>query len=242
MDPESGSQFSCPRTLPGAAPGARRALGLGPTDPVPRCWAWACPGCSHLKSWALRRYIKGGMLEAADRGDALVFWTLTEPGSARSWDQSSAALTRLHGAERDRCRRAGATIPRWVAVPELQLRGAVHWHGITALSRDWLPSSYLRSAHALHDRAHAFGFGFVADRQDLAHDRIRLTAWYLAKYCTKDVRMARTVSDRYRRVRSSLGDHRWFSATLTDCYRSWRPVEEYLRKLEGRSEVLPLAS
>jgi hypothetical protein len=211
--PGGGSRFACPWTYrPDLVPAVRRRLGLDPGDAVPRCWSWGCEPCAELKSWGVRRYVKGGLLDAGARGDRVVFWTLTEPPLARSWDASSAALTRLLRAEEHRLRRELLPLPRWVAVPELQRRGAVHWHGLVALAPDSLEVTAWRSAHRLHDRAHAFGFGFQADRQDVEvrGSSAALTAWYLSKYVTKDQRAVDSVAPgSFRRVRSSIGGRRW---------------------------------
>jgi hypothetical protein len=212
-DPAKGSDFRCPRTVsPSLRAQTRRALNLGPDDPIPRCWQWGCPGCWHLRQWGVRRYLKLGALEAAERTEVVCFSTLTERGVARSWDQSSAALTKLLGAENEVLRRRSLPLLRYAAVPELQKRGAVHWHLLLAMPRDSVDVSAWRSKHQLHKRALAFGFGFQADVQQLEDPRaMARSAGYLAKYLTKDERVAGSVSDRFRRIRSSTGSRRWCS-------------------------------
>jgi hypothetical protein len=236
-DPSAGSDFRCPRTVvPDLRAQTRRALKLGPDDPIPRCWSWRCSGCSHLRKWGVRRYLKLGALEAAERGEVVAFSTLTDPGLARSWDASSAALTKLLAAEVDALRRRDLTLLRYAAVPELQQRGAVHWHLLLAMPRDSLTASAWRSKSRLHDRAVRFGFGFQADVQVLDSPRsMAYSAGYLAKYLTKDELVARTVTDRFRRVRSSTGSRRWCSfGTVGRVTRDGLSAEARCRELLQR--------
>jgi hypothetical protein len=212
MPPASAGALSCARRDdPVAAGQFRRALGRTPTDPIPRCWSWRCPGCATLLGWGIRRYVQAGAYEAALHGWDVLFWTLTERGRPRTWDASSAALSRLMHAEGERFRRRGEDLPRYVAVSELQRRGATHWHGLTAIPHGAVGASSWRTSRAWHDRAWSFGFGFEADVQLLEHADLPRTAGYVAKYVTKDQAVADSVTDRFRRVRASTGQRRWWS-------------------------------
>lgn len=169
----------------------------------------------------------------------MLFWTLTERGNFRSWDDSSKALSRLIRAEGAKLKRRGWDPLRWTGVPELQKRGAVHWHLLAAVpSSEAMATTSLRSKHALHDRAWSFGFGFEADLQVLATPQeIAVRAGYLAKYLTTDSRVVASVTEErlYRRVRSSQGKRRWCSwGTVDRCTRSFLEVEaETTRLREG---------
>ena len=225
-DPVPGSVFSCPRTTePDLIDHARRYLKLGPTDPIPRCWAWSCPGCSHLKQWGSKRYIMLGALEAAARGDCVAFVTLTEPGLARSWDESSKALTRLLNVENQRLKDRGLRPLRYCAVPELQQRGAVHWHGLVAVDPNVIDATCFGSQRDLRAAAVRYGFGHQDDLAHLGQAReLVRAAGYCGKYLVKDQRVVTSVTDsqRFRRVRSSTGQRRWCSwGTATDCVHSY---------------------
>jgi hypothetical protein len=239
MDPRSGSSFACPRTVvPDLRIAARKALRLDRDAPIPRCWKWSCPGCSQPMSWGIRTYVTLGAYEAAARSEMVAFFTLTERGTARSWDASSAALTKLMVAETQRLRRANLALPRYVAVPELQKRGAVHWHALVALDEDSLAHSAWATKRKLHDRAFQFGFGFQADLQYLGSpSALARSAGYLAKYLTKDSRVAESVSDSFRRVRSSTGTRRWCTyGTVTDCTRHGSTAADHARALRTHLE------
>jgi hypothetical protein len=230
MPAQEVGRFVCPRTSrPDLVDATRRALRLGPADPVPRCWSWSCPGCSHLKSWGVRRYVKLGALEAAGRGDGVLFVTLTEPGSFRSWSSSSTALSQMWRAEHAVVKRAGSHL-RWVAVPELQKRGAVHWHLLVSLPVEVRSQTSLASKRSLRARAVAYGFGHQDDLQEVPRTAIGARAGYLAKYLVKDQLVADSVDERFRRVRSSRAPVRWCEwGTVQDCVRSWREADQQLR-------------
>jgi hypothetical protein len=239
MDPQPGSSFACPRTVvPDLRIATRQALKLDRDAPIPRCWQWSCPGCSHLNGWGAGLYVKLGAYEAAARSELVAFFTLTERGTARSWDASSAALTKLMAAETERLRRAKLGLPRYVAIPEVQKRGAVHWHGLVALTEDSLAKSAWATKRKLHDRAFQFGFGFQADLQVLGSpSALARSAGYLAKYVTKDTRVTDSVSDQFRRVRSSSGTRRWCSyGTVTDCTRQGIDAAAHARALRAHLE------
>ena len=163
--------------------------------------------------------MQGGACEALIDGWDVRWWTVTEWGRARGWDASSKALTRFMAAERRKLNHRGMPVPRWVAVPELQKRGAVHWHGLIAAPAGVLGETAWRNLRTIHDRAVDFGFGFQADVQVVQTGREGArAAGYIAKYATKDARLGETHSGRYRRIRSSVGPHRWCDlATVTEC-------------------------
>lgn len=169
----------------------------------------------------------------------LVFWTLTEPAVARSWDDSSKALSRLLGSEAEKLRRRGLGLFRWAGVPELQKRGAVHWHLLTAFpSSEAMATTSLRSKHALHARAHHYGFGFQADLQAITSAaEVARASGYLAKYLTTDSRVVGSVTHErlYRRVRSSTGKRRWCAwGTADRCTRAFLEVEAETTRLRER--------
>jgi hypothetical protein len=183
--------------------------------------------------------VKLGAFEAGLRGDRVVYWTLTEPGTARSWDASSAALSKLLAAETERLRRRSLGMMRWVTVPELQKRGAVHWHLLAALPDDSLVATSLASKHKLHNRAVRFGFGFQADVQYLGSSgELARSSGYLAKYLSKDARVADSFSDRFRRVRSSTGTRRWTEfGTVGEVTRDGFASAAHARELRAKLEA-----
>lgn len=205
--------------------GAREVLGpLSLADPPARCWSWRCEGCAFLKAKDATRLAAIGISRALDQKSPVVLLTVTEPGEARSFKESSAALTQLV----KRLQARFGTDLRWFGVAEWQARGAVHWHlviaGLVYTSAWTSPHGRVFPGHApdperqrvrkekdLRPIVERYGFGSVfnvhavgVSREDTAEE----VASYLSKYLTKGEDMARLPKGS-QPVRSSRGRNQW---------------------------------
>jgi len=198
-----------------------------------RCKSWRCESCGALKARDARLLIRLGVTHALAVGDPLIFLTLTEDSNARGYRESSRALTQF--MKRLQHRYGGGL--RWVAVPEWQKRGAVHWHLLIAglaypravVSRagrrypGHARSQYARcvSKRELASLVLHYGFGRVFDVHavgvgaDAGEATAREVARYVGKYLTKQLREG-GVPRNGRPVRMSQGRNQWCpGVTLT---------------------------
>lgn len=105
---------------------------------------------------------------------------------AVAWNRDAATrLSALHKAAYQRVyRQVGPRACRRLAyVPELQLRGVVHWHVILAFETPRERRAVRLYVTYLHDLARNYGYGFV-DRK-LRAEAVGKVANYVSKYLTK---------------------------------------------------------
>lgn len=106
------------------------------------CSSWSCPVCSWKKARNVSKLISGGLDHQLSQGRSCVFLTITEPADFRCFADSSKALASfMHdGLNKWYSRSADGPLKRlpYIAVPEVQERGAPHWHlGIAGLCAPW---------------------------------------------------------------------------------------------------------
>ena len=174
-----------------------------------------------------------GVVAALAAGEPVILLTLTEPTLARSFGDSSKALTAF--MKRLQHRYGGGL--RWFAVAEWQRRGAVHWHclmiGLAYCrpARNGEGRRYLGHPHGAHTwevrkwadlrpLAVHYGFGRVLDVHAVgvgadAHTAAEDVGRYLSKYLTK-IADAHRLPKGARLVRTSRGRNQWVPGlTLT---------------------------
>jgi hypothetical protein len=103
------------------------------------CSSWSCEVCSWKKARNVGRLISGGLSYQLEQGRSVVFLTITEGGDFRSFRESAAALRPfMHSLNKWVGRRGLKGRLPYVAIPEMQKRGAVHWHlAIAHLCAPW---------------------------------------------------------------------------------------------------------
>ena len=98
--------------------------------------------CAPKKAQNVRRLLEGGLTYQLDQGRSCVHLVITEPAEFRSYKESAKALADFmhHGLNRWYSRSTDGPLKRipYVAVPELQDRGAPHWHlNLAGLCAPW---------------------------------------------------------------------------------------------------------
>lgn len=195
-------------------------------------------------------YLLGGLVR---RRGPVCFVTLTEGGDPRSGRESSKALTRwLKGMDR----RVGR-YEAYAAVPELQNRGAVHWHLLVA---GWAYSQPVTTRRATYE-PHPVGAGVAITKTTVRYearregfgqwvgvvpmaggvgDSMRSAAYLSAlvgQYLSKE-----DAPEGLHAVRASRGDRAWWPGVGIDKLRCGLEVDPLMPLVEAATGDSGLAA
>lgn len=155
----------------------------------PRCKMWSCPVCGRANAWLWAYRANHGAHSMYDAGKPLAFLTITSSNKItgeQSWWVAPKAWMKLQA----RMRREYGQY-EYFLVPEVQERGAVHFHGIftVPIGKRWLK-----------DNASECGFGYMDDAKEVWSEGG--VTGYVVKYLAKSLDIT-TMPPRTRRVRTS---------------------------------------